>query len=56
MNFLAVLLLSLFISVKSSNDTQDGTFHKNTETNGENLYLLLSPKGSVVRANITNLN
>ena len=37
MKFLSVILLSLFISVKSSTSTQDGTFHKNGKTNGENL-------------------
>ena len=40
MKFLAVILLSLFISVKSSTArTQDGIFHKNAKTKGENFHL-----------------
>ena len=40
MKFLYVISLSLFISVKSSTArAQDGTFHENAKTNGENLHL-----------------
>ena len=41
MKFFSVILLSLFISVKSSTTTQDGIFHKNAKANSENLQLLL---------------
>ena len=40
MKFFAVILLSLFISVKSSTvRRQDGTFDANAKTNGKNLQL-----------------
>ena len=40
MKFLAVILLSLFILVKSSTArTQDGIFHENAKTKGENFQL-----------------
>ena len=39
MKFLSVILLSLFISVKSSTASADGTFRENVKTNGENLQL-----------------
>ena len=40
MKFLYVISLSLFISVKSSTAlAQDGTFHEDAKTNGENLQL-----------------
>ena len=43
MKFLAVIFLSLFISVKSSTArTQDGIFHENAKTNGEDLLLKYS--------------
>ena len=36
MKFLSVIILSLFISLKSSTaSAQDGTFHENAKTNGE---------------------
>ena len=38
MNCLFVLLSLLFISEKSLNATQDGTFHRITKINGENLH------------------
>ena len=43
MNFVAILLLSFFISVKSSNATRDETFHKNTKINGE-IYIYFFPE------------
>ena len=40
MKFLSVIILSLYISVKSSTArAQDEIFHENTKTNGENLQL-----------------
>ena len=48
MNFFATLLLFLFISVQSSNATQDGTFHKNSKINGENLHLLIYTKDQAI--------
>ena len=49
MNFLALLILSVLISVDSSNAKRDGTFHKNTKINGKNMYSL-SPVDSVAGA------